>query len=131
MSHYRISEAAALLGVSSDTVRRWIQAGKLTPLKDASGRQAVSGTELAALAVSSAPAQSRAHPASSARNRALGLVTKITKDTVMAQVDLQCGPFRFVSLMSAEAVEDLGLEIGDAAFIVVKATTVIVEKPGA
>ena len=128
MAHYRISEAARLLGVSDDTVRRWIDAGRLSASKDDAGRSVVDGAELAAHAQAvAATAQDDAH-ASSARNRFVGLVTAITTDTVMAQVELQCGPFRVVSLMSSEAVRDLGLEVGSTAVAVVKATTVIVEK---
>ena len=65
----------------------------------------------------------------SARNRFVGIVTDIVADRVMAQVELQCGPHRVVSLMSSEAVRELGLELGSVAIAVVKATTVIVETP--
>lgn len=130
MPTFRISEAARFLGVSDDTVRRWTENGSLTPLKDASGRLAVDGLELATLAKEHAQLpEDPAKAGSSARNRFVGLVTGITADTVMAQVELQCGPFRVVSLMSSEAVRELGLELGSAATAVVKATTVIVEAP--
>ncbi|WP_420110894.1 TOBE domain-containing protein [Pseudactinotalea sp.] len=128
MTHYRISEAGRLLGVSDDTVRRWVDGGRLASSKDHAGRSVVAGAELAGLAQELAAAPQADPHASSARNRFVGLVTAITADTVMAQVDLQCGPFRVVSLMSAEAVRDLGLEVGSTAVAVVKATTVIVEK---
>lgn len=128
MTHYRISEAARLLGVSDDTVRRWVDGGKLASSKDGAGRSVVDGAQLAVLAQELATAPQADPHASSARNRFVGLVTAITADTVIAQVDLQCGPFRVVSLMSAEAVRDLGLEVGSTAVAVVKATTVIVEK---
>jgi molybdopterin-binding protein len=128
VTQYRISEAARLLGVSDDTVRRWIEQGKLTASTDATGRAVVDGAELAAHAQAVASAAQDDPHASSARNRFVGLVTAITADTVMAQVELQCGPFRVVSLMSSEAVRDLGLEVGSTAVAVVKATTVIVEK---
>jgi len=128
VTHYRISEAARLLGVSDDTVRRWIEQGKLAASTDAAGRAVVAGAELAAFAQAVASATQDDPHVSSARNRFVGLVTAIRADTVMAQVDLQCGPFRVVSLMSAEAVRDLGLEVGSTAVAVVKATTVIVEK---
>ncbi|UFU03565.1 TOBE domain-containing protein [Ruania suaedae] len=128
MPHYRISEAAALLGVSDDTLRRRIDAGDLPSTTDDAGRAVVPGEALARWAQQRAatPAQ---HGPTSARNRLEGLVTAITTDAVMAQVELQCGPFRIVSLMSSEAVRDLGLEIGSRAAAVVKATTVIVEAP--
>lgn len=130
MPQIRIGEAATLLGVSDDTVRRWIDHGDLETLSDASGRKVVDGHALALFSRS----RSRSVPdpvgvASSARNRFVGLVTAIEIDAVMAQVELQCGPFRVVSLMSSEAVKDLGLELGSVATAVVKSTTVIIETP--
>jgi molybdopterin-binding protein len=127
---YRISEAAQLLGVSDDTVRRWVKAGELTASTDAAGRAVVDGAELAAKA--RAYAAEVADPSAvnrSARNRFVGLVTDVVSDTVMAQVELQCGPHRVVSLMSSEAVRELGLRPGSLAVAVVKATTVVVETP--
>ena len=130
MANIRVSEAARFVGVSDDTVRRWTENGTLTPRKDSSGRLAVDGLELAHLARDQARLpENPAQIGSSARNRFVGLVTGITADTVMAQVELQCGPFRVVSLMSSEAVRDLGLELGSVATAVVKATTVIIETP--
>lgn len=130
MTQYRISEAAGLLGVSDDTVRRWIAAGTLGVLQDDAGRQVIDGAELAGRAQEIAVAPSDPSGiASSARNRLVGLVTRITSDTVMSQVELQCGPHRIVSLMSTEAVRDLGFEIGSLAVAVVKATMVVVETP--
>lgn len=130
MPNIRVSEAARLLGVSDDTIRRWTENGSLTPLKDDAGRLAVDGLELARLAREQAQLpEDPAKAGSSARNRFTGLVTAITADTVMAQVELQCGPFRVVSLMSSEAVRELGLELGSVATAVVKATTVIIETP--
>jgi molybdopterin-binding protein len=130
MSTFRIAEAAGLLGVSDDTVRRWVDAGSLTVHKDAVGRSVLDGAELAGFA------QRQAHAATdpsgigrSARNQFVGLVTSVVQDTVMAQVEIQCGPHRVVSLMSSEAVRELGLEVGSLAVAVVKATTVIVETP--
>lgn len=130
MPKIRISEAARFLGVSDDTMRRWTENGTLNSVKDDAGRLAVDGLELARLARD----QSRLPDdpvgiGSSARNRFVGLVTGITADKVMAQVELQCGPFRVVSLMSTEAVRELGLEPGSVATAVVKATTVIIETP--
>jgi molybdopterin-binding protein len=132
MAHLRISDAARFLGVSDDTVRRWVAAGSLTSVTDGSGRMAVDGRELAAFSQQQARSAAGAPPgssgtSSSARNRFVGLVTAVTADTVMAQVELQCGPFRVVSLMSSEAVDELGLEPGSVAVAVVKSTTVIVE----
>ena len=126
MSHYRISEAAELLGVSNDTVRRQVDSGALTSGHDDDGRLVIPGDALARWAQERA-ASPHGGAGTSARNRFTGLVTAITADAVMAQVDLQCGPYRVVSLMSAEAVRDLGLEVGARASAVVKATTVIVE----
>jgi molybdopterin-binding protein len=130
MPNIRVAEAARFLGVSDDTVRRWTENGTLTATKDESGRLAVSGLELAQLARKHANLpDDPTRVGSSARNRFVGLVTGITADKVMAQVELQCGPFRVVSLMSSEAVRELGLELGSIATAVVKATTVIIETP--
>ena len=119
-----------MLGVSDDTVRRWVDTGALAAGPDGSGRKVIEGAELAAFARShSNDVPDPSGVGRSARNRFVGLVTAITTDTVMAQVDLQCGPFRVVSLMSSEAVRELGLEVGSLAVAVVKATTVIVEVP--
>lgn len=129
MTQFRISEAASLLGVSDDTVRRWIDSGQLSAARD-QGPAVIDGAELAAFARDHA--QTPPDPSGvgrSARNQFVGLVTAITADTVMAQVEIQCGPHRVVSLMSSEAVIDLGLEVGSLAVAVVKATTVIVETP--
>jgi molybdopterin-binding protein len=113
MPTIRIAEAARFLGVSDDTVRRWTENGSLTSVKDESGRLAVDGFELASLAREQAQLpEDPTRVGSSARNRFVGLVTGITADKVMAQVELQCGPFRVVSLMSSEAVRELGLELG-------------------
>ncbi|MFL4476220.1 molybdopterin-binding protein [Paeniglutamicibacter sp. MACA_103] len=130
MPKIRVSEASRFLGVSDDTIRRWTENGTLTAHKDDSGRVAVDGLELAQLARSQAQLpDDQSLVGSSARNRFVGLVTGITMDTVMAQVELQCGPFRVVSLMSSEAARELGLELGSIATAVVKATTVIIESP--
>ena len=131
MTHYRIKEAAALLGVSDDTVRRWGEAGTLPTTVDAQGRQVIDGADLAARAVELG--QVPVDPsgvARSARNRFVGLVTKVVTDTVMAQVEIQAGPHRVVSLLSSEAVRELKLEVGSLAVAVIKATNVIIETPG-
>jgi molybdopterin-binding protein len=131
VTHIRITDAAAYLGVSDDTVRRWIDRGQLPVQRDAGNRQVIDGRALAEFARDH-PSSAMADPSQvgrSARNRFVGLVTRVVTDTVMAQVELQCGPHRVVSLMSSEAVAELGLEPGSVAVAVVKATTVIVETP--
>ncbi|TVT55662.1 helix-turn-helix transcriptional regulator [Amycolatopsis cynarae] len=131
MPHFRFSEAASLLGVSDDTVRRWVRSGQLTAGVDAAGRKVVDGAELAAFArEQAARPEDPSAVGRSARNRFVGLVTEVVTDKVMAQVELQCGPHRVVSLMSTEAVRELGLRPGVLAVAVVKATTVVVETPG-
>ena len=121
-SAFKVGEAAQLLGVSDDTVRRWAEAGRLT----LTGTPAtIDGAQLAALA-QELGAEAQASN-SSARNRFTGIVTKVTRDTVMAQVELQAGPFRIVSLISREAADELGLEPGVLATASVKATNVGVE----
>lgn len=128
----RIKDAAALLGVSDDTVRRWIDTGALAADKDASGRKVIDGAQLAAFAQAQAsPPPDVLGSATSARNRFTGLVTRVTGDGVMAEVEMQCGPFSVVSLMSRRSADNLGLVPGKVAVAVVKATTVIVETPGA
>ena len=130
MTAFRISEAAWLLGVSDDTVRRWIDAGQLPADTDATGRRIVEGADLARHLRSSASGpEDPLSRGSSARNRFVGIVTDVVADTVMAQVEMQCGPHRVVSLMSSEAVRELGLEVGSLATATIKATMVIVETP--
>jgi molybdopterin-binding protein len=131
VTSYRIAEAALLLGVSDDTVRRWIDAGRL-PASSSHGPTSVAGPDLAALAQSLADQPHRVPEragAVSARNRLSGIVTRVVRDTVMAQVEVTCGPYRMVSLMSAEAATDLGLEPGVRAIVSVKSTNVVVERP--
>ena len=133
MPTFRIREAAGLLGVSSDTVRRWTEEGRIEQTTDPSGRLAVDGVALARFAQERAELAS--HPddgvvtAQSLRNRFSGLVTRVVRDTVMAQVEIQAGPHRFVSLLSREAADELGLEPGVLALAAVKATNVSIEIP--
>ena len=126
--HLRISEAASLLGVSDDTVRRWADHGRLHLEKGEHGRAVVDGVELASLARELAEQPSPGGLGlRSARNSLRGIVTRVTRDTVMAQVELQAGPFRIVSLMSREAADELDLEVGTVAHASIKATNVVVE----
>src|SRR6056297_3445577 len=124
MTQIRISEAAQLLGVSDDTVRRWIDSGRL-PATGGHGPTTVEGKDVAALMRESAP--ELPHLSVSARNRFPGIVTRVEKDGVMALVEIQAGPHRVISLMSAEAAEDLGLEPGVRAAASVKSTNVVVD----
>lgn len=126
---FRLGEAADLLGVSSDTVRRWIDGGRLAALRDENGHRTVDGAVLAEFARSlgDTEEQDRSGPVSSARNRFRGIVTRVVRDTVMAQVEIQAGPHRVVSLMSREAADELGLEPGMLTVAVVKSTNVVVE----
>jgi molybdopterin-binding protein len=129
---FTVREAAALLGVSDDTVRRWGDAGRLQLQKN-DGRTTIRGRDLAVLAqelaAESAIQEAFPNVRSSARNRITGIVTRVERDGLMAQVDIQAGPFRVVSLMSREAADELGLEPGSVAVASVKATNVIVEIP--
>jgi len=130
MATYRTSQVAELLGVSADTVRRWAAMGRMSVVTGSDGRQYVEGAELARLAVEVADEVAPDRPrAQSARNRFVGVVTRVVRDTVAAQVEIQAGPHRFVSLITREAADELGLEPGMIADAVVKATNVGVEVP--
>jgi molybdopterin-binding protein len=132
MHHFRIGEAAKLLGVSPDTVRRWADAGRLATSRTSGGHRTIGGPDLALLSqelAAEAATETAGDSVLSARNRFTGLVTRVVRDGVMAQVEIQAGPHRVVSLLSAEAVDDLGLEPGVLAAAVVKATNVVVERP--
>jgi molybdopterin-binding protein len=131
-STFRIREAAELLGVSDDTIRRWIDAGRVSTTGD-DGPKRIDGVDLARLAEELAA--NAEHPnvgslgGTSARNRMVGLVTRVLRDTVMAQVEMQAGPYRIVSLMSREAADELALEPGALAVASIKATNVVIEVP--
>ena len=125
---FRISEAAALLGVSADTVRRWVDAGRLPAQRDDHGHRMVAGADLASFARSQIDTEDGSG-LSSARNRFRGIVTEVIRDAVMAQVEIAAGPFRVVSLMSRQAADELGLEVGAVAIAVIKSTNVVVEIP--
>ena len=134
MPTFRISEAAELLGVSDDTVRRWAEVGRLATVRDDAGRQAIDGPVLARFAAELAEGGESATERAavvreSARNRFAGIVTRVLRDGLMAQVEIQAGPHRVVSLMSREAADELGLAPGVLAVGSVKATNVVVEVP--
>lgn len=131
MPKFRVSEVARIMGVSEDTARRWVNADLLPVTHDASSRMVVEGADLAAFARAQAKvtADDPSTTRRSARNRMVGLVTSVVVDKVMAQVEMQCGSHRVVSLMSCEAVDDLGLAPGSLAVAVIKSTNVVVEIP--
>lgn len=130
MPQVRVSDAARLLGVSDDSLRRWADAGRVTLTVDESGRRVLEGAELARIAREIVPAEPAvAVPRESARNHFPGVVTAVKRDGVMAQVEIQAGPHRVVSLLSREAADELGLEVGVIAVASVKATAVVVELP--
>ncbi len=130
VNSYRIGEAATLLGVSADTMRRWVDAGRLEAERDEHGHRIVPGAKLAAFARELArpgAAAEEGYP-SSARNRFRGIVTEVLLGDVMAQVEIQAGPHRVVSLISRESAEELGLRPGTPAVAVIKSTNVMVER---
>ncbi|AZQ77350.1 helix-turn-helix domain-containing protein [Flaviflexus ciconiae] len=126
MSQYKVREVARLLGVSDDTVRRWIDDGSLVANRDG-GRIHVDGRSVAELAIKLAEGKADSNHEVSTRNELAGIVTRVQVDGVMAQVDLQCGIYRVVSLISAEAVKELGLEVGSPATALIKATNVSIK----
>lgn len=123
----RISEAAALLGVSDDTVRRWIESGRLAAGPNGPGPRTVDATSVAGLMAEQAAPVDAPVP-QSARNRLPGIVTRVERDGVMALVEIQAGPHRVTSLLSRESADELGLEPGVRAVAVIKSTNVIVER---
>jgi len=130
MPTYRLGQAARVLGVSVDTVRRWADSGRLPSRRTAGKQRVVDGAALARLAESLDEAPEGEEKHSSARNHMLGIVTRVVRDKVAAKVELRCGPFRLVSLLTREAADALGLAPGVMATAVVKATNVVVELAG-
>lgn len=128
VNSYRIGEAAALMGVSTDTLRRWVDSGRLPAERDEQGRRIIPGADLAAFA-REVHRTERGTSGSSARNRFAGIVTEVILGDVSAQVEVQAGPFRVVSMISRESAEELKLEPGVPAVAVIKSTNVVIEKP--
>lgn len=129
MTHFRVTESAALLGVSDDTVRRWIDSDRLPAVRDAAGRWSVQGRDLAELAAAIATAPEVPGSPSSSPNRLVGLVTRVEREGLVAQVEIQAGPFRLVSLMTRERCDELGLAPGSLAVAALAAHDVVVEAP--
>lgn len=135
MTQLRIGEVAGLLGISDDTVRRWCDSGRLQADHDSTGRLVVDGANLAAFMVTERSTDQASETlvrnaefvGTSARNRFVGIVTAVSRDGIMAQVEIQSGPHRVVSLMSREAADDLGLAPGVLAVASVKATNVAID----
>jgi molybdopterin-binding protein len=128
----RVGQAAEMLGVSVETIRRWEVEGRLTTTRSSGGQRLVAIDEVSRLLDERRRgARDRPIVAQSARNRFAGVVTRIDRDRVAAVVEVIAGPHRLVSLMTAEAIDDLNLKVGDEAVCVVKATNVVVEIPSA
>lgn len=129
MPNYRLGQAAKMLGVSADTVRRMVDDGRLVAIRSSGGQRLIDGASLARLAKPKRPAKPEPSVAQSARNRFPGIITRVIKDRVAAQVEIQAGPHRLVSLLTREAVDELDLKPGMPAVALVKATNVGVELP--
>jgi molybdopterin-binding protein len=129
MPNYRLGQAAKMLGVSADTVRRMVDDGRLIAVRSSGGQRLIDGASLARVAKPNRPAGPEVFVAQSARNRFPGIVTRVIRDRVAAQVEIQAGPHRLVSLLTREAVDELDLKPGMPAVAVVKATNVGVELP--
>jgi molybdopterin-binding protein len=131
VAEYRLGQAAELLGVSVDTVRRWADSGRIATRRTDGGQRTIEGAELARFVTDTAPdVEHEPVVAHSARNRFPGIVTRVVRGTVMAQVEIRSGPNRIVSLISREAADELGLAPGVLAVASVKSTNVAVELPG-
>ncbi|MBB4980716.1 MULTISPECIES: TOBE domain-containing protein [Streptomyces] len=128
MQSYTIGQAARLLGVSPDTARRWADAGRVATHRDESGRRVIDGKSLAAFSVEIAQGDDEDASYTSARNAFPGIVTAIKLGDIAAQVTIQAGPHRLVSLLTREAVEELGLEVGMQATARVKSTSVHIDR---
>ncbi|MGW8354610.1 TOBE domain-containing protein [Streptomyces wedmorensis] len=128
MQSYTIGQAARLLGVSPDTARRWADAGRVATHRDESGRRVIDGKSLAAFSVEIAAGEDDDASYTSARNAFPGIVTAIKLGDIAAQVTIQAGPHRLVSLLTREAVEELGLEVGMQATARVKSTSVHIDR---
>jgi len=129
MARLRIGQAAELLRVSPDTVRRLVDSGEVKTVRSSGGQRLIDSAALARyMAAQPRPAAPRVNR-ESARNRFAGIVTKVTKDVVMAQVEMQAGPYRIVSLISRESADELGLKPGVMAIASVKSTNVVIELP--
>ncbi|MHA5049676.1 TOBE domain-containing protein [Streptomyces sp. SD15] len=129
MQSYTIGQAARLLGVSPDTARRWADAGRMATHRDESGRRLIDGRDLAAFSVELAKSSGEEDTSyTSVRNAFPGIVTAVKLGDVAAQVEIQAGPHRLVSLLTREAVEELGLEVGVEATARVKSTNVHIDR---
>ncbi|MEU0689427.1 TOBE domain-containing protein [Streptomyces uncialis] len=129
MPSYTIGQAARLLGVSADTARRWADAGRIATHRDEGGRRLVDGVDLAAFSVELAQGEGENDVSyTSARNAFPGIVTAVKLGDVAAQVEIQAGPHRLVSLLTREAVEELGLEVGVQATARIKSTNVHIDR---
>jgi molybdopterin-binding protein len=129
MPSFRPNQAAELLGVSVDTVRRWADESRLKTTKTEGGHRLIDGKDLARFLTENAKPYESDVVVQSARNRFVGVVTRIELDKLTAIVEVQAGPHRVVSLITREGAEDLHVEVGDLAVAVVKATNVIIEVP--
>ena len=129
MATYKPGQAAELLGVSTDTVRRWADEGRLATERGDGGHRVIEGRDLARLLVERSRQVEPDGMVQSARNRFTGVVLAVRRDTLTAIVEIQAGPHRIVSLMTREGADELGLEVGDLAVAAVKATNVVVEVP--